>query len=375
MITIFHLIASVQLGGAENVALSICENLAKEPGNRFKVVIFELYKTNNDYARLKKSQSGNSGIEIITLGLFHNRLSVFVAPIVLLYQIITRKPDILHSHTDLPDFVLSMVLRFPFKPAFRVVRTIHNTVLWPTHTLTGRFAESAFRNDTIIPVSRAARSAYIELRKKYRLPVSGDINLIYNGCAVPDLLEHPFKTDPGRINIAFCGRLELQKGIDLLIDIIEELSPELHSRFLFHIVGTGSFERDIVKLTKEKPNVLYYGAVSHLSNKLHGFDYLIMPSRFEGFPLLSVEASFSKVPVIAARSPGLEESLPSDWPLFVDYLNVSNFISVLGNLNQDTFLYAELKQKACDFASGNFSMNKMIENYIEIYSEDFKIIL
>ena len=66
---------------------------------------------------------------------------MFFAPPLLSRLIRRWKPDIVHSHTDIPDLCVALARRIR---KFPVARTIHNTSLWPTHYFIGRVAESAF---------------------------------------------------------------------------------------------------------------------------------------------------------------------------------------------------------------------------------------
>lgn len=368
MKTIFHIIASVQLGGAENVALSLCENLTRERRDHYRFIILELYETKNDYASSIKIRYRELGIEIVSLSGSGKRAGALLAPLALAQHIRSQKPDIIHSHTDLPDFVLSLAMKLHLNHSFRVVRTIHNTVLWPTHPILGRIAESAFRNDTVIPVSDAAKDAYLYLRKHYGLSPSEKVKRIYNGCTVPERATHAFRIDERKVNIAFCGRLELQKGFDIFIGLVGRLSNDLKERVLFHVVGSGSFEPEALKLAATHDCVICYGAVPDLARKLHCFDFVIMPSRFEGFPLLSVEASLSGVPVIATRSPGLEESLPRHWPLFARSLDPGDFATLVGSVLTDPSDRDRLGLVAFDYAMEHFSIQQMLSGYENIYN-------
>ncbi len=59
-----------------------------------------------------------------------------------------------------------------------------------------------------------------------------------------------------------------------------------------------------------------------------------MPSHFEGLPLTSIEASFSGVPVIAAHAPGLDETLPENWPLKFHLENNDELYSIFENIKE-----------------------------------------
>lgn len=362
----FQLVTSIDMGGAENVSISICEYLI-ENNAACKPVIFEIYRSPTSYASDKKKALKEKGIEFHTLGSANKYLSLLIAPFKLCLYIQKYKPSVIHSHTDLPDFVLATAKTFLLNSTAKIIRTIHNTELWPTHSFLGKITERKFTDDTIIAVSESALFAYKKLRKKFSLEESKHQQIIFNGIKQPLPSSHSFQIDPLKINIAFGGRLELQKGIDILGKTIEQLPHPLKDRFLFHIIGNGSFKKEMAEISKKNSHCIYYGSVSDLSDKLSDFDYLIMPSRFEGFGLISLEASLSGVPVIATKIPGLAETLPANWPLFITELNASAIIETLQNIYHNVYDREQLKQSALNYAVEKFSFEKMGGNYLQVY--------
>lgn len=367
MIKIFEIVTSINLGGAENLTFNIVDHCSLLHPAKFQFIIVELYATKSSYALRKKVELRSKGIKVITLGGTSKRSSLSVAPFSLLYHIKKENPNIIHSHTDLPDFVLGLVLKVDSLTRTKIVRTIHNTELWSEYPGIGKLVESSFQDDRIVGVSKAALEAYFNLRKKYRLPISSQAGVVYNGCSTPKTDSHHFKLDNNRVNVAFCGRFVYQKGIDILVDVIWKLGEKFRNKILFHFVGDGPYKDLVSKLAKENENVLTYGAVSNLAGKIHDFDFLIVPSRFEGLGLISVESSLAKVPVIAARAPGLDETLPPDWPLFFNLNDAQELETIFQKITEPQLEKEALKKTAFDFVSGKFSMGEMARGYSAIY--------
>ncbi len=359
------------MGGAEIVAFNIAE-FCNKPSQKFEFVIVELHKTQDEYSRNKKKELESKKIPFISLGPKSKNISLLVDHFVLAYHVLKQKPDIIHSHTDLPDLVVSNTKRlftfFHWKFP-RIVRTIHNTMLWPSHDFLGKYVEKSFEEDWIAGVSEQSLMAYEELRNKYGMEISVHRRVIYNGCNMPEISEHPFKINSDKINIAFCGRFEMQKGIDILIERIKLINAKYKDEFLFHIIGDGTFKNEVVKLSNEYDNVLVYNAVPNISNKLKAFDYLIMPSRFEGLVLISIEASLSKVPVIAAYAKGLSETLPVGWPLQFNLDDEHELMSIFEKIKEKEYNLQTLKNQAYNFATEKFSLKRMVEEYSQLYSE------
>ena len=370
MITIYQLITSIQLGGAENVAFQLAEYCKENPLYSFEFSVIELYRTRNKYAEEKKKSLADKNIHTLTLFKASKRLSLLFAPIRLAHILWRDRPDIIHSHSDLPDFVLASALRilslFNIKrPA--IARTIHNTELWSTHPKLAKYTESAYHNDWVASVSQGAFKAHKELRLKNKLSVSPYQEVIYNGCRVPKRLEHPFNIQSGKINIAFCGRFEVYKGVNTLIWLIEKQNALHPNLFAFHIIGNGSYLNNILSLAEKHSNVHVYDSVPNISDKLYAFDFIFMPSHFEGLPLVSIESSFAKVPVIASFAPGLDETLPNDWPLRFKLENEDKLLKIFENIKNNYYDLNELKSIAYSFVSDHFSQDKMIEKYSKFY--------
>jgi glycosyltransferase involved in cell wall biosynthesis len=370
MIKIFHLVTCLNLGGSENVAISLAENCVKANPQKFDFSIVELFAINNNYAIAKKKELFHKNIRTITLCRASKRFSLIISPLILSYLIIKEKPEIIHSHTDLPDFVLSIAIRLlkiVGKQTPAIIRTIHNTQLWPTHASLGKYTESAFVNDVVVGVSDAALLAYNNLRIKNNLSVSKAQYVVYNGCSIPTRKETPFRIDRKKINIAFCGRLERQKGIDVLLKRILVLNKHFEDLFFFHIIGDGTYQKKVEKLEKLTNNVKTYSAEPNISEKLHVFDFIVMPSRFEGLVLLSIEASFSQVPVIASFAPGLNETLPPLWPLQLNLENEMEWINLFQKIVNNEFNVKKLKDNALEYVSARFSLNQMVAKYSDLY--------
>ena len=169
-----------------------------------------------------------------------------------------------------------------------------------------------------------------------------------------------------KINVLFAGRLEYQKGIDELIAVVKELKNDTH--YHFHIIGAGSKSKEVQEQLGILSNVTLYDKVYGLSQYLSSFDYLFMPSNFEGFGLMCAEASLAHVPTIINNCAGLNETLPNDWLLKVDNNNTNAYVdifkSILPKLDKVT-----LGNQAYHFAKKKFGIRKMQQEYEKVYQK------
>lgn len=100
-----------------------------------------------------------------------------------------------------------------------------------------------------------------------------------------------------RRTILFVGRLEKQKGADLLLEIIPRL-PE----FQFLVVGDGSYRRQLAAVAQRVKNLSLAGALPYeeLPDMYARAGVLLFPSRAETSPAVLFEALAVGLPVLAS---------------------------------------------------------------------------
>ena len=173
-------------------------------------------------------------------------------------------------------------------------------------------------------------------------------------------------TTPQHLNILFAGRLEPQKGVVVLCEVLKMLAGD--ARYHFIIAGDGS-QRTLVEQTladiasSGKPlNAQLVPPIFGLAGYMQSFDYLFMPSEFEGLSMLSMEASLNRLPVIANACPGLADTLPADWALLAHDNSIDDYRHIFNEL-LPTADHDALTQRAYDFAKDRFSVRTMQERY------------
>jgi len=115
------------------------------------------------------------------------------------------------------------------------------------------------------------------------------------------------------ILLAWSGRFEKQKGLDLLIGAIAEVIPDSPS-FELALYGKGSLradlERQVAALGLED-KIHFMGALApiELRERLLLADIFVLPSRYEGMSNAALEAMEAGLPVLCTRCGGVDAFL------------------------------------------------------------------
>lgn len=357
MIKIFHVITHFDLGGAERVAINIC----KSKNNKFEYHLFEVVKGSSEFSENVINELKENKIFYHQSFIKNKRIALLLFPFFFLLKTLKCKPNIIHTHTEIPDlsiFIYEKLAKI-FVLKNKYVRTIHNTQLWNDWKKIGLRVEPLFQKQ------KANVAISESVKKNYELEYKNEVDyFVYNG--VEKSIEEKFyNIIPQKINILFAGRLDHQKGIIELVSTIKKLSND--NRFHFHISGKGELDTYIKKELKYLTNISYYESIFGLNRYLSSFDFLFMPSNFEGLSIMAIEASYEKLPVIINSCKGLNEIFPDDWVLKVENNNVEDYVKIFKEI--ENYDRNALQQIANDFVKEKFSIEVMQQNYEKIYLE------
>lgn len=110
----------------------------------------------------------------------------------------------------------------------------------------------------------------------------------------------------GPLRLVAAGALEARKGFDLLIESVSLLSPNERAGVVVDIYGEGPLRRSLELKINELgllKVVNLKGFASDLIHKFHEYDMFVLSSRYEGFPLVLVNALASGLPALAFDGP------------------------------------------------------------------------
>ncbi len=173
----------------------------------------------------------------------------------------------------------------------------------PLQILLGRLTAKAA--DLVLAPSAATAA---ELRRDYGVRDAAVVPNVTGGLAVPEIPEIPEAAPalepPGYL--LFVGRLRIRKGVEVLL---EALRPGM--RLL--IAGDGehraALERKAGGMGMTEAEVRFLGRcdAARVRSLLRGAAALVVPSIYEGMPLVVLEAMEAGLPVVASAVSGIPE--------------------------------------------------------------------
>jgi len=120
----------------------------------------------------------------------------------------------------------------------------------------------------------------------------------------------PQKAPPreGPLRIIYAGAASVRKGVPLLLEVWRDLAWKDAELIL-----VGSWQMASARAAQLPPGVRYLGMMSQqqANQEISKSDWLILPSNFEGYGLVILEALANGVPVIASTATGAGDLGPS----------------------------------------------------------------
>jgi glycosyltransferase involved in cell wall biosynthesis len=256
----------------------------------------------------------DGGVSVMSLDMARGRATL---PALLRYVRIVRRwrPDVIHSHMVHAN-LLARVGRI-FNPGIPVVCTVHNVIEGP------RWREIAYRlTDPLASATTAVSRAATERYLRVGAVPQGRLTTIPNGfdassTLVPTNVRETIRAEFG-VSDAFLwvtvGRLMPAKGHDLLLSAFAAILQS-HPRARLAIAGEGPERPALESLLKElgiEGSASLLGIRRDVSSVLAAADGFVLSSRWEGLPMVLLEAAAARLPIVSTDVGGCREVASAD---------------------------------------------------------------
>ncbi|WDP85959.1 MAG: glycosyltransferase family 4 protein [Desulfobacter sp.] len=230
----------------------------------------------------------------------------------------TFKPDIIHTHHL---WIVSMIAREVFHDR-PVVTSCHGTCLRQVSLcpdLKPKIRKFITKSDGILCLSRHQRHQILalqglDLEKLHLIGAGFDNKLFYPGP----------KTNQGPIDVLYAGKLSRAKGVPWLLKSLKKISS---LNYRLHLAGSGNGreEKECLDLAKSLGDrVIVHGPLPHndLARLMRQSHLFVLPSFFEGLPLVLMEALSSGCRILTTALPGTREIFGHAQSSMVDFLEL-----------------------------------------------------
>ena len=276
------------------------------------------------------------------------------------------EPDIVHAHAVDVGGSVASIARGQGIP---VVLTCHG--VWfphrPRWSPLGWMERSLLRRgyDAITTVDRASAK---ELRDRGW----SNVIVVPNGVDLSEFAGIDPPSD-GTIRVLFAGRHVYQKGIDVLLEATARVRSQSADPFVLELAGDGPERTRLERKAKD----LGLGEVARFLGPLPRPDLIrayrratafVLPSRFEGFPLVILEAWAAGLPVIATAVGGVLDLCDESNAWLVPPENPGALADAMMSLARDPARRRELGAKGHAAIRSRYMWEVIADAYEEVYA-------
>ncbi|MGH1298729.1 glycosyltransferase family 4 protein [Bacillus pretiosus] len=275
-----------------------------------------------------------------------------------------QRPDIVHVHSTFAGFFVRAPLLLQ-KKRYKVVYCAHGWAFcMETSNLKKKVYEIiervlAVRTDKIINISSSEHEEALSRGLPYE-----KCELIHNGIS-KELHEGgiDYSVDTSKINLLFVGRFDQQKGLDILLKFFG--SYQNHNIKL-HIIGESILNNAEVEVPS---NVVSIGWINHehIDSYYKLFDAIIIPSRWEGFGLVAIEAMKNKKAIIVSNRGALPELATTSNGYVFDLNNLDTLKELLDKLSREELIAKGLN--GFNEFEKKYTSKKMNAEILKLYNE------
>jgi glycosyltransferase involved in cell wall biosynthesis len=282
-------------------------------------------------------------------GIYHIHLGPFFYPeIGMMISRLKGSPSVVHVHLSSQSNLLFMkhVLEIYKALLFKIAKRCISHFIVPTQAYKQLLQKYKIKNEDISVVPYGVDKSFINIgteRKYYSL-----------------------KNEP--IKLLTVARLYHQKGIDRALHTLRFLKDK-KINVTYTVVGDGPEKNDLKRMSKElgvAESVEFVGAVPSpdIGEYYKNADIFFLPSRFESFGIVLIEAAACGLPVVASDIPTIR-NVASEFALLVKP-GAENFGKGVMDLIDNERLVEELVKKGKEEAL-RYDWSKITKRIIEIY--------
>lgn len=203
--------------------------------------------------------------------------------------------------------------------------------------------------------------------------------VIYNGIDLPAYarnqerrreLRQQWGIGPAQPTIAWVARLDRQKNVELFLDALAQLRRQRQD-FRVVMAGEGPERPRVEAFGAQDDNARWLKMLGHtgdVAGVLSAADLFVLPSRWEGLPLVAAEAMAAGLAVVGTRVPGLAEAVDDGRTgILVESKNLDQLVGAIARLLDAPDLRDAMGQAGLRRVNQMFSIQANVQAHQELY--------
>jgi glycosyltransferase involved in cell wall biosynthesis len=301
-----HIITTIDRGGAEKQLLTLIENQSKLYSPIYIVPLKGKSELLYDFNLIDN---------VIVLNEF-SKLGTLKQIFALKRILGDFAPDFIHLHLPRAELIFALTsLITKMAQGARVITSRHNDEkFWPSapkwlSSLTSRFALKPV--DAVIAISNAVSQRLISTKEVgFRVPIF----VIYYSQNLANIRQNnrfEEKHVLQSVRFLFLGRFVDQKNILFLLNVFK-IHQQRFKYDVLNLYGSGPLLNRILDMNVN--NVFIHEKEANVDPLLNSNHCLILPSKYEGFGLVLLEAMKAGTPIICSKISAIPEVVGSNYP-------------------------------------------------------------
>lgn len=342
---ILQIITLCELGGAQSVVINLANELCRNhevivaagEGDGKMFGMLDRRVKIEHLKHLKRSLSPkNDFLELIELRKLYRKY----------------RPDIIHLHSSKAGILGRIAL-----PSKKIVYTVHGfdsiRVAYRKFLPVERFLQKSCK--AIVGVSDYDKS-WMERER-----ITHNVSTIYNGIRMPRLQQEEKWNLPkatGRKRILCIARISPPKRLDIFID-----TAKLLTDYDFIWIGNRT------EMPEHPQNVYFMGNIPNAAIYNNDADLFMLPSDYEGLPIVIIEAMSCKLPVVASNVGGISEIVVNGQNGYTVENYATQFAQRINEILIDHEKYNAFSENSFRIFQEKLTVDKMVNSYLNIYDK------
>lgn len=300
-IMVAEFVSRLEFGGVEAMVLNYLSHFPNRDKFEFHIITQDI----NDLNCIKQFEKAGFVVHVTT----HKRKSILKNVIETFKIFQQKKFDVAHSHMTLTNFyvlclakICGVKLRISHSHSAFREDTIAKKICFSLLKVFNKF----FANKYIACGYAAGEFLYGNRMMKNNVLIMNnaiDLDNFKYQTNIANSIRDKYQLE-GKVCVGHIGRFTDTKNHEYLIEIFQEIK-KLNKDTVLLLVGDGENRKYIEELVNSKGldnSVVFTGNLSDTSDLYQAMDVFVLPSKYEGLPVVVIEAQANGLPCLISRN-------------------------------------------------------------------------